>query len=71
MDEAFSLLFLYISPELLFHVELSITPNEVWTTLEGLFKKQDEMHGHILENELNSLDPRNYENIQDFFTRFK
>jgi hypothetical protein len=33
--------------------------------------KQDEMHGHILENELNSLDPSNFENIQDFFMKFK
>jgi hypothetical protein len=39
--------------------------------LEGLFGKKDEMHGHILENELISLNPRNYENLQDFFTKFK
>ena len=71
MDEAFGILCLSISPELLFHVESCSTPNEVWKILEGLFGKQDEMQGHILENELNSLDPRNFENIQDFFTRYK
>ena len=71
MDEAFGILCLSISPELLFHVESCSTPNEVWKILEELFGKQDEMQGHILENELNSLDPRNFENIQDFFTRYK
>ena len=71
MDEAFGILCLSISPELLFHVESCSTPNELWKSLEGLFGKQDEMQGHILENELNSLDPRNFENIQDFFTRYK
>ncbi|KAH9291034.1 hypothetical protein KI387_044163 [Taxus chinensis] len=71
MDEAFGLLCLSISLELLFHVEACITPNQVWTALEGLFGKQDEMRGHILENELNSLDPRSFDNIQDFFTKFK
>ena len=71
MDEAFDILCLSISPELLFHVESCSTPNEVWKILEGLFGKHDEMQGHILKNELNSLDPRNFENIQDFFTRYK
>ena len=71
MDEAFGILCLSICPELLFHVESCSTPNEVWKIFEELFGKQDEMQGHILENELNSLDPRNFENIQDFFTRYK
>jgi hypothetical protein len=71
MDESFGILCLSISLELLFHVESSTTPNDVWTTLEGLFKNKYEMHGHILENELISLNPSNYENLQDFFTRFK
>jgi len=71
MDEAFGLLCLSISQELLFHVEACTTPNEVWNTLETLFGKQDEMWGHILENELISLDPRNFDNIQDYFTKFK
>lgn len=43
MDEAFGILCLSISPELLFHVESCSTPNEVWKILEGLFGKQDEI----------------------------
>jgi hypothetical protein len=39
--------------------------------LEGFFGKQDEMQGHILEVELNTLDPKSFDNIQDFFTKFK
>lgn len=33
MDEAYGLLCLSMSPELLFHVEGCKSPNEVWTTL--------------------------------------
>jgi hypothetical protein len=55
MDEAFGLLCLSISPDLLFHIESATTPNKVWTTLEGLFGKQDVLRGHQLENELIAL----------------
>ena len=71
MDEAFDLICMSISLQLLFHVESSTTPNEAWTTLKGLFGKEDEMHGHMLKIGLNSLDPSNFENIQDFFTKFE
>jgi hypothetical protein len=39
--------------------------------LEGLFGKQDEMRGHMLEVELNTLDPKSFDNIHDLFTKFK
>jgi hypothetical protein len=39
--------------------------------LEELFGKQDEMGGHMLEVELNTLDPKSFDNIQDFITKFK
>jgi hypothetical protein len=42
-----------------------------WTTLESLFGKQDEMRGHMLEVELNTLDPKSFDNKQDIFTKFK
>jgi hypothetical protein len=29
------------------------------------------MRGHMLNIELNSLDPRNFDNIQDLFMKFK
>jgi hypothetical protein len=39
--------------------------------LEGIFGKQDEMRGHMLEVDLLTLDPKSFENIQNFFTKFK
>jgi hypothetical protein len=60
-----------ISTDLWFHVAACKTPNEIWTTLESLFGKQDEMRGHMLEVELNTLDPKSFDNIHDLFTKFK
>jgi hypothetical protein len=39
--------------------------------LEGIFGKQDEMRGHMMEVELLTLDPKIFDNIQYFFTKFK
>jgi hypothetical protein len=71
MDEALKTICSLISPDLLFHISSCKTPNEAWTILEGLFGKQDEMRGHMLEVELLTLDPKSFENIQDFFAKFK
>jgi hypothetical protein len=71
MDEALRTIWSLISPNLLFHISSCKTPNEAWTILEGIFGKQDEMRGHILEVELLTLDPKSFENIQYFFTKFK
>jgi hypothetical protein len=38
--------------------------------LEGLFGKHDENRGHMLEVDLLTLDPKLFDNIQDFFTKF-
>jgi hypothetical protein len=71
MDEAYEALCMHMSRELLFHVSTCKTPNEIWTTIEGLFVKQYEMRGHMLEVELLALDPKSFENNQDFFTEYK
>jgi hypothetical protein len=52
VDKAFGPIFMSISSKLLFHVESSTTPNEVWTTLEGIFRKHDVMHDHFINIEL-------------------
>ena len=57
MDEAYGALCMHISPELLFHISSYKNPNEVWTTMKGLFGKQYEMKGHMLKVELLFLDP--------------
>ena len=71
LDEAFSMLCLINSRELLFHIESLITPNEFWLKFESLFRKTHEMRGHHLENELISLRPSHYEIIEELFTKFK
>ena len=57
LDEAFGMLCLDTSREILFHIEIIGTPNEFWVKFESLFGKTDEMRGHHLENELISLSP--------------
>jgi hypothetical protein len=70
-DEVLGTICSLISPDLLFHISSCKTPNEAWTTLEGLFGKHDEMRGHMLEVELLTLDPKSFNNIQYFFTKFR
>ena len=62
--ESIGLIFLSISKYLLFHVSRAATPDVVWTTLEGLFSKHDAMRVHQLENELISLSPIHFRNLQ-------
>ena len=71
IDESFGIPYLSTSSELLFHIEILGTSNEVWLKFELLFKKTDEMRGHQLKKELISLSPAHYETIEDFFTKFK
>jgi hypothetical protein len=71
MDEALGTICSLISPDLLFHISSRKTPNEAWNILEGIFGKQDEMRGHMLEVDLLTLDPKSFNNIQYFFTKFK
>jgi hypothetical protein len=71
MDEAFITICSLISLELLFHITSCKTSNEARTTMEGIFGKQDEMRGHMLEVELLTLDPKSFDNLQDFFIKYK
>ena len=62
---------MFVSPNLVFHIESLDTPNEIWTKLEMLFGTQDSMRGRMLENKLISLSPGNFNTIQNFFTKLK
>ena len=70
-DEAYGLLCLSISRDLLFHLDGLTSPNEVWEKLIDIFGKIDEMRGHQLNNELISLSPNNFESLQLYFSKFK
>ena len=52
LDEAYGFIFLYISLDILFHLDGLTTPNQVWTQLESLFGVQDELRAHQLDIEL-------------------
>ena len=71
MNEAYGLLCLSISPDILFHLDGLTTPNQVWTKLESLLGVQDEIRAHQLENDLLSLSPSSFDSIEGFFTKFK
>ena len=70
-DEAYSLLCLSISRDLLFHLDSLKSPNEVWDELKYIFGKKNEMRGHQIKNELISLNPSSFESLQLYFTKFK
>ena len=71
LDEYFGYLCTHVSRDLLFHLEGLRTPKEAWEKIEVFFGKQDELQGHILENELIALHPSNFDTIHQFFTKFK
>ena len=62
---------IHIYMELLFHLDGLKTPNEVWENVKSLFGKKNELRGPIQDNELISLQPSNFETIQQFFSKFK
>ena len=71
LDEAFGYLCTHISIDLLFHLEGLRNPRESWENIEDLFRKQGELWGHLLENELVALHPNNFETVEKLFTKFK
>ena len=71
LNEAYGFLCLSNSREILFHIDSLTTLNEFWVKLESLFRKNDELRGHHLENELISLSPMHFETIQELFMKFK
>ena len=70
-DEAYGLLCLSITRDLLFHLDGLTSPNEVWEKLVDIFGKTYEMRGHQIENELISLSPSSFESLQLYFSKFK
>ena len=70
-DEALSFLCLSISRDLLFHLSGLKTPEEIWDKLDTLYGKQDDLRVYQLENKLMSLQPSNFETLNDFFTKVK
>ena len=69
-DEAYGLLCLSISRDLLFYLDGLTSPNEVWEDIVELFGKIDEMRGHQIKNEFISLSPSSFGSMQLYFSKF-
>ena len=69
-DKALGSLRSTISHDFLYHIASCTHPHDAWTTLEGIFGKLDRIRKFKLENELIGLSPCDFENIQDFFSKF-
>ena len=70
MDEAFGMICLSISRDLMFYVDIASSPNGVCTKLEELLGKQDELQAYSLDNELIGLNPSNFDSLNEYFTKF-
>ena len=70
-DEVYGLLCLNISKDLISHLDVLASPNEVWEKLQTLFGKRDKMMGHQMEKEMVSLSPSSFESLQLYFSKFK
>ena len=44
---------------------------ELWEKLKSLFRNEDELRGHILENDMIALHPNRLKTIQQIFSKFK
>ena len=55
----------------LFHLSGLKTPKEIWDQLASLYGKKDDLRVYQLENKSMSLQPSNFETLNDFFTKFK
>ena len=71
LEKAHGYLFSLVSQDLQLHIQGLKTPKDIWDKLDSLFDKQDELRVHKLENELISLNPSNFESLNEFFTKFK
>ncbi|XP_059066095.1 uncharacterized protein LOC131857473 [Cryptomeria japonica] len=60
-----------VSFDLQFHLESCKTPKEAWYTLENLYGKTDKIRGYQIDNDLMNLDPKSFNNIQDYISKIK
>ena len=70
-DDAYGLLRLSISRDLLFHLDGFTLPNEVREKIEEIFGNIDEMRGHQIENDMIFLSPSSFESLKLCFSKFK
>ena len=60
-----------IAQDLRFHILDIDTHHEALDKLNTVFGIQNQIRAHQLENELLTLDPKNFSSIEDFLSKFK
>ena len=70
-DEAYGFLCLSISKHILFHISGLKTLKYIWDHVASFFDKQDDLWIYHLENDLISLNPGNFETMNEYFIKFK
>ena len=65
LDESHGHLLSSVSKDLWFHILELKTPKLLWDKLASLFDKHDEMRIHQLENDLITLNPSNFESLNE------
>ena len=60
MDEAYNFIYMPMYLKVLFQIEACTTVDDIWTKLECLFGKKDEMKGHMLNEILFSMEPQRF-----------
>ena len=58
-----------VSQDLLFQIESCKNSHEAWEKLKTLYGTRDEVRGYQIDNDLMNLDPKNFDNIQDYITK--
>ena len=71
LDESLGHLLSSVSQGIWFHILELKTPKLVWDNISSLFDKHDEMRIHQLENDLITLNPSDFESLNEFFSKFK
>ena len=71
LDEAHGHFLFSVSKYIWFHILELKTPRLFWDKLSSLFDKHDEMRIYQLENDLITLNPSNFESLNEFFSKFK
>ena len=59
----------FVSLDLMFQIESCTNSHDAWEKLKFLYGITNEVKGYQIENELMSLDPKNFGNIQDYTTK--
>ena len=70
-EKALGYIFSLVSFYFQFHLESFKTHKVAWDARETLFGKTDKIKGYQINNDLMNLDPKSFNNIQDYISKIK